>query len=434
MTSTSLHLLLTISDPDCDVLTREKALKRLGNSEEIQSILRRIEQVRSCCKPVPPAQELDPNLVAEYLDYQLPRDDQALFEETVLESDVLLAELVCCYSIITHSLKNPAQVPSSCRQRLYDLPNYHDFNVGETKAQPFSVSSPSSVRFGQEEPGFAQTGQTAEQVNIPHPESAVPLSNSLSDEIADREKKVREEGKEGNRENSEKREKREGGEKRENKTGRVANKMGRLDHVEKKREETLPRTNDCVDISERLPTPTVVPSKSNVSHPQPLTRAQSRVGDALNHWKNKRLQKLQSITLLAVIIALTLLGVRYKSQIISVVEKYGNQSNEIIAEHPQKMDVSLSATTNTGSLPPVQKTAVLDLYSIEQQESVVLNQPNSIQPVTPPKSAFTPDSLPLPGPAMSEFPDNPTSPNPQPTVVTNPAIKRISYEAKQEEF
>lgn len=433
MTSTSLRLLLTISDPDCDVPTREKALKRLENSEEIQSLLRRMEQVRSCCKPIPLDQELDPNLVAEYLDYQLPRDDQALFEETILQSDVLLAELVCCYSIITHSLKNPAQVPSSYRQQLYNLPNYHDFHVDETKSQPFPVSSPFPVRLRQEEPGCDPIGQTAEHVSIQHPERLVPVSNSLSDGIADheeeeKEEKVREEGKEENRA------KRGGRENRENKMGRVVDKMARLGKTGKTQEETLTQMKDYGDISEPLPTPTVVPSRPNVSKPQPLTRAQSRVGDALNHWKNKRLQKLQSITFLAVLIALTLLGVRYKSQMMSVFEKYGNRPNETIAEHPQKRDAPLSATTNTGSLPPVQKTAVLDLYSIEQQESVVLNQPNSIQPVTPPKSAFTPDSLPLPGPAMSEFPDNPTSPNPQPTIVTNPAIKRISYEAKQEEF
>ncbi len=80
--------------------------------------MRRVVAAPLC---VAPEDELDPNLLAEYLDYQLSPEDQDTLESYCLKSDAALAELVCAYNILTHSLKNPVRSNADCRQRIYRL-------------------------------------------------------------------------------------------------------------------------------------------------------------------------------------------------------------------------------------------------------------------------------------------------------------------------
>ncbi|MDR0338381.1 MAG: hypothetical protein LBI18_15005 [Planctomycetaceae bacterium] len=66
-------------------------------------------------------EELDPNLVAEYLDHQMPEDVQERFETYCLSSDKYLAEIASIHHILSNVLGEPAQTSRECRQYCYDL-------------------------------------------------------------------------------------------------------------------------------------------------------------------------------------------------------------------------------------------------------------------------------------------------------------------------
>lgn len=62
----------------------------------------------------------DPNVVAEYLDNELPAEQVAEFEKRCLTSDVHLAEVASCHQILS-MLGQRAQVPAEVRHRMYRL-------------------------------------------------------------------------------------------------------------------------------------------------------------------------------------------------------------------------------------------------------------------------------------------------------------------------
>src|SRR5262249_46093128 len=63
----------------------------------------------------------DPNTVAAYLDNDLPPEKVAEVEEAAIQSDVNLAEIAACHQVLTLILSEPAKVPPTARQRMYQL-------------------------------------------------------------------------------------------------------------------------------------------------------------------------------------------------------------------------------------------------------------------------------------------------------------------------
>ncbi len=166
---TPLRTLLALSDPECEPEFRDLLERRLRTPElreEAELLLQRIRRIVGLPLRAPEwvdgAEEIDPNLVANYLDHHLSLEEEEKFESFVLRSDVYLVELADLYRILTHSLGQPAKVPSGCRNRLYAIP--------KTSAPLLSEESGST----EEEPEI-EVEPPSPPISAPH--SAIPKTD-----------------------------------------------------------------------------------------------------------------------------------------------------------------------------------------------------------------------------------------------------------------
>lgn len=117
----TLRTLLAYRDRVLNHNDAEDLHRRINKSESAGNLLRRIDSV-SCnselIAPPPTGQGLgaDPNTVSEYLDDAMAAGDVPEFEKTCLVSDVHLAELAQCHSLLSDALSNKIAVP----QELHD--------------------------------------------------------------------------------------------------------------------------------------------------------------------------------------------------------------------------------------------------------------------------------------------------------------------------
>ncbi|MCA9178020.1 MAG: hypothetical protein KDB14_26335 [Planctomycetales bacterium] len=101
--------------------------QKISESEFASRLIHRIRNAKSRMRLGAPrltgtGMGLDPNTVAEYLDYTLDEQRVPDFEKVCFESDVHLAEVSASHEILTLVLAEPAQVERSIRERIYGLP------------------------------------------------------------------------------------------------------------------------------------------------------------------------------------------------------------------------------------------------------------------------------------------------------------------------
>ncbi len=106
----------------------ESLRARIEESEFAQGLIQRIRSVLGRLRLSAPRVDakstgIEANTVAEYLDNTLPPDRVADFERICLESDVQLAEVAACHQILALVVSEPAQVPATLREKIYQLPD-----------------------------------------------------------------------------------------------------------------------------------------------------------------------------------------------------------------------------------------------------------------------------------------------------------------------
>src|SRR5438270_13495217 len=121
----TLRTLLAYIDDTLDPAQAREIGAKVAESPVAQELMERIRKVtRRRGLTVPPTagpDKIDANTVAEYLDNDLGSDRVAEVEELALNSDVHLAEIAACHQILTLVLGEPARVPPTARQRMYEL-------------------------------------------------------------------------------------------------------------------------------------------------------------------------------------------------------------------------------------------------------------------------------------------------------------------------
>src|SRR5262245_36395411 len=122
----TLRTLLAYLDDTLEPTQAKQIGQKVAESDTAQELIARIKQVtrrRRLTTPpeTGPGARLDANTIAEYLDNTLDADQPAEVAQTCLASDVHLAEMAACHQILTLVLGEPALIPPTSKQRMYQL-------------------------------------------------------------------------------------------------------------------------------------------------------------------------------------------------------------------------------------------------------------------------------------------------------------------------
>jgi hypothetical protein len=138
----TLRTLLAYLDDTLEPSEIKRIGQKVAESDTAQELIARIKQVtrrrRITTPPATGPNSFDPNMVADYLDSELPPEQIAELEKICLESDVHLAEVASCHQILTLVLGEPALVPPKAKERMYGL-------VQGREAIPFRKAAPAGA-------------------------------------------------------------------------------------------------------------------------------------------------------------------------------------------------------------------------------------------------------------------------------------------------
>lgn len=122
----TLRVLLAYLDNILEPADAATVEAKIAESEKVSLLVHHIREISKRVRiPAPDVLGkglgLDPNTVAEYLDYGMTDDAVRDFENICTNSDVHMAEVAACHEILSLVLVKPAEIDPNSRQRMYAL-------------------------------------------------------------------------------------------------------------------------------------------------------------------------------------------------------------------------------------------------------------------------------------------------------------------------
>lgn len=176
----SLRTLLAFEDNVFDLEQHRQLERTIPQHDMAARALCRIRDVvRNARLGVPGMvdhhEELDPNIVAEYLDHQISSEYQEQFESFCFSDDKYLAEVASVHQVLSNVLGEPARTNRECRFRCYDLYRHREMPTPETDQSAMPA----------EEPARPSTMQAEPVVSMAFPVSPEPVTQAPKDRETD---------------------------------------------------------------------------------------------------------------------------------------------------------------------------------------------------------------------------------------------------------
>lgn len=135
----TLRVLLAYLDNILEPADAKIVEAKIAESENVSTLVHHIREITKRMRIGAPevlgkGLGLDPNTVAEYLDYGLSDDGVRDFENICMTSDVHMAEVAACHEILSLVLVKPAEIDPAARQRMYGL--LHEPQSAPLTAEP----------------------------------------------------------------------------------------------------------------------------------------------------------------------------------------------------------------------------------------------------------------------------------------------------------